>query len=95
MATTWDQAREKPASTLTDLAGAKWIVKGEPRGVWVPQDQGMWLLQILYVVMSSVVEEPGKCEICLFLQAGSLQSLTYQTLTETNSGTSLWTGDED
>lgn len=58
----------------------------------MPQDQGMWLSQILYVVMPDVVEEPGKCEICLFLQAGSLQSLTYQTLTEVHSGTSPSTG---
>lgn len=45
--------------------------------------------------MPGVVEEPGKCEICLSLQAGSLQSLTYQALTEAFSGASPSTGDED
>lgn len=38
--------------------------------------------------MPGVVEEPGKCDICLSLQAGSLQSLTHQALTEALSGAS-------
>lgn len=92
MATTWDQAREKPAPVVHWL---NWSRMGRKR--WVQEDiwresldatePGDMIIRclILHIVMPSVEGEPGKCGIQLSLWELNWQP-THQIFTESLSG---------